>query len=148
SELTDGTPHTEQPGNVDGMSSDGRFVFFHTGAQLTDDDTDGGISEYRYDADAPVGERLKNLAVRNGLTQADTLGVCDDGKTVYFNTPDQLVVWHEGQPGTKVVSAEIAQANSYGYASPNGMYFEYLRGDHVAFLYSVETGQSVCISCN
>jgi len=146
SEVNDETLGTVQPASADGISADGRYVFFNSNSRLTEDDEDGVRSEYRYDALAPDGERLEYLAPQDGNNMADTLGIAQDGKTAYFNSEGHLVAWREGQP-IDVVSPEPVRVFSYGYASPNGRYFEFVKANETAYLYSADTGETVCISC-
>ena len=134
------------PRRSTGSAADGRFVVFHSGSQLTDDDQDGGnsiASEYRYDADA-IGRASagRTSDPRTANYQADTLGIGDDAKTVYFNSNNQLVAWRDGQPGLDVLSPAPARINSFGYASPNGRYFVFLDGDRAVRLYDAASGET------
>ncbi len=93
-------PNGPQPATYQNASSDGKRVFFTTAEQLTADDTDTTVDLYMYNSDAPVGQRLTRLSVDHELgDQADptqgTLGVSDDGHSVYFVTLGQIV---SGQP--------------------------------------------------
>jgi hypothetical protein len=146
SEATGG-PTDVQPAAATGISADGRFVVLTSASQLTDDDQDGGTSEYRYDAEAPAGQRLEYLGPQDGNGQGDTLGVGDDAKTIYFNSNHQVVAWREGRPGVDMVSPTAARANSFGYASPNGRYFVFVDGAGAVRLYDAVTGEKNCLSC-
>jgi hypothetical protein len=145
--VSQANPTVTEPGQVDGMSRDGRFVVFHSPSQLTNDDQDGGLSEYSYDAKAP-SQPLEYLGPQDGTDDGarDVLGISDDGRTVYFNSNNHLVVWRNGQ--TAVVSSDaIRQGASYGYPSPNGRYFEFVGSDRAVHLYDADTGTATCLSC-
>ncbi len=67
-----------------GATPDGSRVFFKSRQKLTDDSTATADAEdlYRFDADAPVGQRLTDLAP--GAKAVGLLGYSDDGSHVYF----------------------------------------------------------------
>jgi hypothetical protein len=71
-------------------SADGARAFFSTAEQLVDEDTNSSVDLYRFDLEAPAGERLRLLSVDSepadgtgGTTQL-ALGASDDGERVYF----------------------------------------------------------------
>jgi sugar lactone lactonase YvrE len=151
-ETTNNPPTATQPGTADGVSRDGRFVVFHSSVQLTDSATDSGQKLYRYDADAPAGDKLDYLGLLSaaGSYAADVLGISDDGSTVYYNNSTgpgtgEAVVWRNGQ--LDVVSPVELQADRYGYPSPNGQYFEYVATDASVHLYDAAAGDETCVSC-
>jgi hypothetical protein len=111
-------PAGTQPATFWGASKQLSQVFFTSTEALTDDapSTESSVQKlYRYDLDAPAGQRLTLLSVdQNGgdgiVNGADgVIGVSDDGSYVYFIGSNQLVagrpiaatsrifLWHEGQ---------------------------------------------------
>lgn len=138
-----GGPAGPQPGIADGMSRDGRYVVFHSGAQLTDSATDGGQKMYRYDASSGEVEYLGSLDVSDDGSP-DVLGISDDGGTVYFNSNNETVVWREGQQDS-VFPAPL-RAATVGFPSPNGRYFILASGG-AAHLYDAVSGEATCVSC-
>ncbi|MFL5873392.1 MAG: hypothetical protein ACJ75T_07970 [Solirubrobacterales bacterium] len=139
-----GGPIGIQPAVADGLSSDGRYVVFHSGSQLTDDDTDGTNSEYRYDASTGQMEYLGPQDVSSGDGALDVPWIGRDGKTVYFNSEGHLVAWREGQ-GVDVASPTPVRGGSFG--SPNGRYFAFGAPDRSVRLYDADAGESTCLSC-
>ncbi|HEU4737933.1 MAG TPA: hypothetical protein VFS54_02495 [Solirubrobacterales bacterium] len=139
-----GGPAGAQPGIADGMSRDGRFVIFHSPAQLTDSAPEIGQKIYRYDAIYGELEYLGPLSGSNDLTEA-VVGIGDDGRTVYFNSNGELVAWRDGQLDT--VFPETIEAGRYGYPSPNGHFFLFSAGDGQAHLYDAVSGEESCVSC-
>lgn len=139
-----GGPTGVQPAIADDISRDGRYVVFHSGSQLTDDDQDGLNSEYRYDASSGGLEYLGPQDSTNDGT-LDTPWVGDDAKTVYFNSKNQFVAWREGQ-GVDVISPEAMRGGG-SFGSPNGRYFEFLAPDGALRLYDAEARESTCLSC-
>jgi DNA-binding beta-propeller fold protein YncE len=158
--VASGGPSGIQPGFVDGISRDGRYVIFHSTSQLTDDDQDSGTSMYRYDAQ--TSGQLEYLGPQDGVGDGtiDVLWVGDDGKTAYFNgttntvdadgqpiTVDGLLAWREGKPGVDIVNSTPARTISWGYGSPNGRYFNLLAANGGVYLYDADAGETACISC-
>jgi hypothetical protein len=139
-----GGPTGPQPGTVDGMSRNGRYVVFFSPIQLTEDATDSGNKIYRYDAVTGLLDYL-GLLTSSGGGQGDVFGIAEDGSTVYFNTNGQVLAWRDGQ--RDVVSPAELHATTYGYPSPNGEYFEYLADDGTVHLYDAAAGEESCISC-
>jgi hypothetical protein len=99
---TSGTPVTVQvsgasPAIYWDASTDGSKIFFTTDEQLTPDDTNGNRDLYRFDLDAPVGQRLLRLSVQEPSlvsrpAGADVvLGVAEDGGAAYFAALHQLI---------------------------------------------------------
>lgn len=133
-------PRLVQPGIVDGISRDGRYVVFQSNSQLTSDATDPGYKLYRYDADTGQLEYLGPLDTTTDGT-ADVVGIGNDGGTVWFHSNGQLVVWRDGQ--VHVVFA----GKPSGYMSPNGRYLIYVDGGSTAHLHDAATSDDVCLSC-
>ncbi|WP_445148329.1 hypothetical protein [Baekduia sp. Peel2402] len=139
-----------QPGIGYDVSSDGNYVIFQSSVQLTADATAGGPMMYRYDASSGGLEYLGPLDTTNDGS-SDVLGVGNDGRTVYFNSNNQLVAWHDGQ--LDVVFPAKLSGGDFGYASPNGRYFNYLTSanlttrDGTLRLYDAVAGDDVCLAC-
>jgi hypothetical protein len=93
---------------------DGRYAFFTTKENLLPQDTgnENFTDLYRWDSEAPTGERLTLISQPDLGLDADVggfVGASDDGRYVYFISSQQLVtgepssgginrifVWHEG----------------------------------------------------
>jgi len=134
-----------QAGIADGISRDGSYVVFHSSVQLTVDATAGGPMMYRYAASTGQLEYLGPLDASNDGS-LDVLGIGDDGRTVYFNSSNQFVVWRDGQQD--VVYPSTLRGATFGYASPNGRFFNYLTpGDGTVHLYDAASGEDACMSC-
>ncbi|HEX6206485.1 MAG TPA: hypothetical protein VFZ29_11835 [Solirubrobacterales bacterium] len=148
-----GGPAGLQPGVALGMSRDGRFVFFVSDSQLTDDATDrSGVTAtnlYRYDASS---DQLEFLGIEggNGDGASDLYAISDDGDTVYFNGSQDfaggLYIWRGGQLDTVSPQVVFPQEAGLVHASPNGRYLSYSRGGAVYF-YDADAGEATCISC-
>lgn len=139
-----GGPAGVQPGQVDGMSRDGRFVIFHSSEQLTDDATDSGLKMYRYDASSG---QLEYLGPQDGAGDGgpDVRGVSADGGTVYFNSNGQLVAWREGH--LDVVYPGSVSGGTPAYPSPDGRYLLFTPGDGMVHLYDALSKEQTCVSC-
>jgi len=139
-----GGPTGVQPAVADGLSRDGNFVVFHSSSQLTDDDTDGVNSEYRYNAGS---DEMEYLGPQDGTNDGmiDTPWIGGDAKAVYFNSNNQLVVWREGNPGVDVINSSPVRGSSFG--SPNGRYFAFINPGGGVSLYDADAGDVSCLSC-
>jgi hypothetical protein len=143
-----------QPGVFDGMTPDGRYIFFRSGARLTEDAPEAGPAHlYRYDA---VEDDLEFLTLAG-----PTLGVYgfgEDGQTFYTDedgVPGQTVVWHAGQ--VRTITTERPLQNFKGArtsVSSNGRYFAWISGvnsgptgEEGVHLYDAVTEEETCISC-
>jgi len=96
SERTPPDPAGRQPAVFWAMSTDGQRVLFTTTEQLTNDDTNGFVDLYEFDASAPAGSRLTRISVQDpsvsGLANADVVvGASDDLRTVYFMSAGSLL---------------------------------------------------------
>jgi hypothetical protein len=69
-----------------GASADGTKIFFNSAVKLTPDASAGGEGDlYRYDFEAPEGERLTDLTPTGVPAQVNgALGSAADGRTIYF----------------------------------------------------------------
>jgi hypothetical protein len=90
------TPDPAQSAAYMDASADGRYVFFTTGEQLTDADTNDTVDLYRYDVQAPAGQHLVLVSAdhEDGDATANVegmMGVSDSGDYAYFMVPGQLV---------------------------------------------------------
>lgn len=140
-----GDPPGAQLGILDGISSDGRYAFFH-GLQLTDDAPPTFGNLYRYDS---VIDELTYIATLsfdfgNFTLARDVLAVGADGETVYYHSEGHTMVWHDGQEH-QVDAMAVADA----FPSPNGRYLVYrsdIEGGDVR-LYDLARNENTCISC-
>jgi hypothetical protein len=140
-----GDPPGAQLGILDGISSDGRYAFFH-GLQLTDDAPPTFGNLYRYDAVTDDLTYIATLSFDFGsfLNANDVLGVGADGQTVYYHSGGHTMVWHDGQE-----QQVDAQAVAFMFPSRNGRYVAYQRGIFTGdvLLYDLARQDSSCISC-
>lgn len=119
SERAGDDPLVPHEGEFLGASTDGSVVYFVSGDRLTDSSNvaqeEGGAHLYRWDAEAPLGERLMDL------TEADprgrvlgASGISDNGDSIYFvaegelvdgvkSTQPNLYLWQRGE-GTRLVA--------------------------------------------
>lgn len=125
----------ELPAYWRASTPDGRYVFFTSEAKLTVGATAeaGRPDLYRYDFDAPVGERLLDLSVVPGGSEvAGVLGVSEDGTYAYFvagaalapgATPEaaNLYVWHENE-ATHIASIAFIAELEEGLSVSEGFY--------------------------
>jgi hypothetical protein len=92
-------PAGPQPATFQTSTPNGRYVFFTTLEQLTDDDADAGPDLYRYDTSRPATDphNLTRISVDGEPvdgSQADAagmLGASEDGSVVYFAAAGRLV---------------------------------------------------------
>jgi hypothetical protein len=89
-------PDSPQSAQYMDASADGRYVFFTTAEQLTDEDTNNAIDLYRYDVQAAAGHHLVLISADHapGDPAADVegmMGVSDSGDYAYFMATGQLV---------------------------------------------------------
>lgn len=146
SQIPDDPAGTEaQPAVFDGMTPDGRYIFFRSGSRLTEDASEASLTFlYRYDA---LTEKLEFLMPSGGSTVA-VYGFSQDGQTVYNDDETQTLVWHAGQVRT-VTTDRPAQvtAGSATAVSPNGRYFSWLDEVGAAHLYDLDADEASCVSC-
>lgn len=142
-------------GYLEGMTPDGRYVFFTSQARLTEaapEKVPGSDFLYRYDADSD--DLLYISQVRSG-TPGTVFGFSDDGQTVYFDTVESGTrVWHEGETESEthlVTNDSIIQINR-PYASKDGRYLAWAgipfsSSPNQAYLYDAVADETVCVSC-
>jgi hypothetical protein len=90
-----------------GASTDGEQVFFTTKQMLLPGAENGRTGLYEYDAEAPMGERVKLLAKE----VASVAAVSEDGTRIYFNSETELTNEVDGNGE----HAEAAHNNLYVY---------------------------------
>jgi sugar lactone lactonase YvrE len=146
-------PTEARPAVFDGMTPDGRYVFFRSGARLTEDTPETGeIYLYRYDA---VTNGLEFLTPANG-SATPVLGFGEDGQTIYVeNAPSGVLVWHAGQ--VQLVTADLPGQMFKGSrttVSSNGHFLAWVKGAYTTpvgeeegYLYDVKTDEVTCFSC-
>lgn len=148
-----GDPATVQPGELLGVSRDGRYAFFVSFAgQLTDDAPEQANNVYRYDA---VTHELRYTGAwaskPDGLS---SIGTSDSGDTLYLvggegeSAETSLEVWRDG------TLSQIAIPGSWelskGFVSPDGRYLavrEWNDPNASIYLYDAETHSFACASC-
>ncbi|HEX3240539.1 MAG TPA: hypothetical protein VHR18_10450 [Solirubrobacterales bacterium] len=136
-----GDPADAQPAWFDGITPDGRYVFFHGELRLTEDSPVlelGQASLYRYDA---ATDTLTYL----GRTRSDSVGLrgfSADGQTVLALNPDGAgSVWRNGQ--LKQLSNDPPSGAN---VSASGRYFSWVDETGVN-LYDTVDDEKVCVSC-
>jgi hypothetical protein len=139
-----GDPTTPQPGQIDGISRDGRYAIFHS-TRLTTDAPSGSDNLYQYDAQDGSLTYIGSLYA--GALPFNVLGVSDDAQTVYFNDGPNTVVWREGTLHTVTSYHPDNTQGLNAYFSPNGDFMAYLAGDGNAHLYDATADEDTCISC-
>jgi sugar lactone lactonase YvrE len=144
-------------GYLEGMTPDGRYVFFSSASRLTEDSPEESNSInnlYRYDA---LSEELIYVDRVEASTGPTVYGFSDDGQTIYYYADDGPTrIWQAGQ--TQLVSNENPSREGVWYVTKNGRYMGWADVPQVtdtveqeklrqAHLYDAETGQTVCVSC-
>jgi hypothetical protein len=139
--------------HIRGATPDGRYAFISSYAALVPGVEPLGFELlYRYDS---VEEKLEYLhtdidfsiaGTNQDITSATKVyGFGEDGQTAYFkNGLGEPTVWHAG-----TVQA-LGGSVSEGAVSANGRYFTFSRGsgrDGDVYLYSLDSGQTRCLSC-
>jgi DNA-binding beta-propeller fold protein YncE len=139
-----GDPPGAQFGFLDGISSDGRYAFFH-GLQLTDDAPPAFGNLYRYDSLTDELTYIATLSLDGGGDGTnDVQGVSADGRTVYYHSGSHTMVWHDGQE-----HQVDPQAVPTMFPSRNGHFVAYQRGVDTGDvrLYDLARQENTCISC-
>ncbi|HEX3173467.1 MAG TPA: hypothetical protein VHQ43_04515, partial [Solirubrobacterales bacterium] len=88
------TPDPGGPGRsqFQAATPDGKHVFFISKEALLDADTDGHTSIYRYDAEAPEGQRLKLLPTGATVVPEHVVDVSEDGAYSYWTGIDSAIL--------------------------------------------------------
>jgi hypothetical protein len=158
---------------VQGMTPDGRNVFFLTDTPLVPGDINGGTDLYRY-SDDPSSDRHLTLISQDGdLAGGELVGMSDDGERVYYQTTaPRLAVWDHGTTGLVSATAlfdpeegfGLTASPGYARVSPDGMFVafgtiatdvagvhgltgEVTNGHREMYLYSLRDRSLVCASC-
>jgi hypothetical protein len=104
---------------------DGKTVFFLSLEELVNGDTDGGLSLYRYEANAPAGHHL-SLVDTAGLQVHHIIAMTPDTGYMYFlgsnggNDPDVYVKHGSDVRRIAVGPHRVEATNFGGEASPEG----------------------------
>lgn len=138
-----------QPGVFDGMTPDGRYIFFRSEARLTGDTPDSGgpgsgtFLLYRYDA---VTDDLEFLTLAG--TEIGVYGFGEDGQTIYTDDLTKTVVWHAGQLRTVTADRPVdAPSGIRASVSANGRYFVWIDVAGEAHSYDAVAEEETCVSC-
>jgi sugar lactone lactonase YvrE len=144
-----GDPPGPMPGFFDALTPDGRYVFFHSSAPLTDDTPSlvgGHVPAYRYDA---VTHDLRFVGLVGAANPYEFYGASDDGQIAYFDGGDGVGtnVWHDGVVRNVTASKPNVDSQEV-YVTANGRYFAWLSADDLqVHRYDEQTDRSVCVSC-
>lgn len=121
---TEDDPGGGPTGSFGGASSDGTIAYFTSNQRLVDEDENSLTDLYQYDHSKPAGQRL-TLISEDGEPADDDAAVTrvhtvsEDGSTVVFSSPSQLV---EGEPidaGRKLYVARDGEIEFVGITGPN-----------------------------
>jgi len=130
-------------GRFQQASADGRYAFLTSEGGLTEDASPSGADLYRYDDEAPEGERLTDLTPdAEGAGVGAVLGTGEDGAYAYFTATGELAAgavagglnlyaWHEGE--TRLVGTLAPGGGVDGArVSPDGRYLGFLTAQEIA----------------
>jgi hypothetical protein len=167
-ETSDNDDKTPRNGIVfQGMTPDGKNVFFASDEPLLDEDNAPGPDLYRftYSADPENNDNL-TLITNNGSSSVPStggvlVGMSDDARRVYIHQSDSVVkLWQEGVPGLTVVDptpfqslepfkwlALLASEPGHGRVSPDGNWLAYINKNGRIYLYDREGDSLSCASC-
>ncbi|HEX5712540.1 MAG TPA: hypothetical protein VFX85_04415 [Solirubrobacterales bacterium] len=166
---------TEHPAKLIGASSDGSVAYIESAAELTDAATPGG-GIYRFELNAPAGQRLEQLTPANpepgmpggvgdlgGLSLRSAI-VSDDATHVYFTTTAVLTpgavpgvvnayVWSGGSTrlvaslGTGAV-ARVSRDGRFAIFTSKASVNGATNDGHTAiYVYDESAGELACASC-
>jgi hypothetical protein len=153
---------------VQGMTPDGRNVFFLTDTPLVPEDVNGGTDLYRY-TDSGDPSNQSNLTLISDGDFTEFIGMSDDGERVYYRAFGVPTLWDHGVRSL-VVNAAISlddfgllAAPRLGRVSPDGMFLAFVtdaaddgvhgltgevtNGHREMYLYSRREGTVTCCSC-
>ncbi|HSS43166.1 MAG TPA: hypothetical protein VLK37_11535 [Solirubrobacterales bacterium] len=143
-----GDPNDEpQPATIHGMTPDGRYVFFSSERQLTDDAPPANPAAdglYRYDA---TTDELLYLGPKIAGTVLGVYGFSGDGQRVYFDNGARTVVWDEGTIRQVTTDRPVAGNFLTTSVSASRRYFAWEDPDHNVHVYDAVLGESNCASC-
>jgi hypothetical protein len=126
SERSSPDPGGPQPATFWDATPDDAAVYFTSGAQLTDDDTNHTVDLYRYELAAPAGHRLTRLSVDSdpsdgdGASVSQVIGASTDGHYVYFIAEGKLVPGAPGGVATRIYVWHDGSVHQVGILSGGG----------------------------
>ncbi len=155
--------------NFEGMTPDGKNVFFSSDDPLVPGDTAPGPDEYRftYSADPESDGGNLTLLTNDGQTIYDAgstggtlVGMSDDARRAYLHeSGGTLTLWQEGVPGLVTVDPDmprqisqklwltlIASMPGNGRVSPDGNWLAYIK-DGQMYVYDRSRQSLTCASC-
>jgi sugar lactone lactonase YvrE len=141
-----GDPPDPQPGLLDAVTPDGRYVVFHSSVPLTNAAAASGSEAFAYRYDA-VTDELRFVAAVTPFNEVTVYGIGDDGQTVYFDDSNGAEVWRNGDVHNITADRLLQLDASQAYVTANGRYFAWIGNDGQAHRYDADTDQSVCVSC-
>jgi len=152
----------------EGMTPDGKNVFFSSEEPLVDEDTAPGPDEYRFTySQDPANDGNLTLITNDGQAYNDSgsvggslVGMSDDATRVYLHqSGSTLKLWQEGIPGLTTVDPSaprptsaatwltlVASEPGLGRVSPDGNWLAYIKEGQM-YLYDRAGGSLVCVSC-
>ncbi len=152
----------------EGMTSDGRNLFFVTDSPLLDADTAPGPDLYRWtDSADPANDHNLTLITNDGSASnhnalgATLVGMSDDGSRVYAHGLDSVLrFWEEGAgvetvdpltPRTAAYKDQLALTRAQpgnARVSPDGNWLAYINpGNSQMYLYDRENDKLSCATC-
>ena len=153
----------------EGMTPDGKHVFFSSEEPLADEDTAPGPDEYRftYSQDLENDDGNLTLITNDGQAFNDSagfggslVGMSDDATRIYLHQAGgTLKLWQEGVPGLTTVDPSAPRPTSadrwmtlaasepgLGRVSPDGNWLAYIK-DGRMYLYDRAGESLACVSC-
>jgi len=153
----------------EGMTPDGKNVFFASDDPLVDGDTAPGPDEYRFTYSADPASDGGNLTLLTNDGQAydsptgvggTLVGMSDDARRVYLHeNGGTLKLWQEGVPGLTTVDPDaprpteqklwltlVGSMPGNGRVSPDGNWFAYIKNGQM-YLYDRARQSLTCVSC-
>jgi hypothetical protein len=165
---------SSEPENIhfEGMTPDGRNLFFVTDSPLLEADTNTGPDLYRW-TDGPDPESNLTLITEDGTALSNSsyggalIGMSDDGERVYVHGNDSKgKLWEEGSGVKTIVPFLVRPSNpkeqlaltsiqpGNGRVSPNGNWFAYITSPDESevnpsqvYLYELESDHLMCVTC-
>lgn len=158
-------PEEAQNVHFEGMTPDGRNVFFTTDSPLLEEDTAPGPDLYRwtYGPD-PEHERNLTLITDDGGALSDSgfggslVGMSDDGQVVYVHDIGGFItIWNGGVTATVDPSAPrptepnewltlVSTEPGNGRVSPDGNWLTYIKNQQM-YVYDRADETLTCVSC-
>jgi len=152
----------------EGMTPDGKNVFFVSDDPLVDADTAPGPDEYRFTYSEDADSNNGNLTLITndgsafydvGATGGTLVGMSDDGRRVYLHeSGGTLKLWQEGVPGLTTVDPSAARTPGNGWltlaatkpgngrVSPDGNWLAYIKQGQM-YVYDRSSQSLTCVSC-